>query len=194
MNLNLGYWSVCLFHIIMPRRRRSNISQQTRNAIRLRNIANQSTEEERENAREKRRVSMGWLRAFQTEEQREEARETALLAMRNRRALRRDQERRNFRRDASSVGFNLAAFLYDCTINYSSHRFVRIGEMDFVCKHCGALTFDGETSGLCCLNGKEIVLNIRITTCASRTAASFCVVHNFVAWRIYDGWYLGECM
>ena len=53
----------------MLRRRRSNISQQTRNAIRLQNIANQSTEEERQNAREERRVSIGRLRASQTEEQ-----------------------------------------------------------------------------------------------------------------------------
>ena len=55
----------------MPRRRRYNISQQTRNAIRLRNIGNQSTEEERQNAREVRRVRMARLRGFQKEEQRE---------------------------------------------------------------------------------------------------------------------------
>ena len=54
----------------MPRRRRTNISQQNRNTIRLRNIANQSTEEERQNAREERRVIMGRLPTFQTEEQR----------------------------------------------------------------------------------------------------------------------------
>ena len=40
-----------LFHIIMPGRRTSNISHQTRNAIRLRNIVDQSTEE-RQNAHE----------------------------------------------------------------------------------------------------------------------------------------------
>ena len=64
----------------MPRRRKSNTSQQTRNSIRLRNIANQSTEEKGENAREECCVSMGWFRAY-TEEQREEARETSRLAM-----------------------------------------------------------------------------------------------------------------
>jgi len=108
----------------MPRRRRSNISQQTRNAIRLRNIANQSTEEERQNAREERRVSMGRLRASQTEEQREKARETNRLGIRYCRAQDRDQLRNNLRRDASGIDLNRAAFLYDCTIDYSSHPFV----------------------------------------------------------------------
>ena len=70
----------------MPGRRRSNISQQTRNAIsRLQNIVNQSTEE-RQNAHEERRVSMGRLRASQAEEQREKARETNRLGIRYRRA------------------------------------------------------------------------------------------------------------
>ena len=77
---HLGYRSICLFQIIMPRRRNSNISQQTRNTIVFRNIANQYTEEERENAREECRVSMGRVLAH-TEEQREEARETAQWAM-----------------------------------------------------------------------------------------------------------------
>ena len=70
----------------MPRRRRSNISQQTRNAIRLRNILNQSPEEERQNAHEELRVSMGRLRASQAEEQREKVRETNRLGIRYRRA------------------------------------------------------------------------------------------------------------
>jgi len=137
----------------MPGRRRSNISQQTRNAIRLRNIVNQSTEE-RQNAHEERRVSMGRLRASQAEEQREKARETNRLGIRYRRAQGRDQLRNNLRRDASGINLNRAAFVYDFIIDYSSHPFVRIGQMDVVCEHCGALKFAGETPGLCCLNGK----------------------------------------
>ncbi|KAF8795220.1 hypothetical protein HNY73_003093 [Argiope bruennichi] len=39
------------------------------------------------------------------------------------------------------VDLNRAAFLYDCTIDYSSHLFVRIGQMDIVYNHCGALKF-----------------------------------------------------
>ncbi|KAF8791693.1 hypothetical protein HNY73_003386 [Argiope bruennichi] len=116
----------------MPRRRRSNFFLQTCNAIRLRNIANQSTEEERENAREERRISMTRLRAFQTEKQREEARETACLATRNRRARRRDQQRDNLRRDASSVDLNRAAFLYDYTIPH----FIACGHCSGEIVHC----------------------------------------------------------
>ncbi|KAG8256314.1 hypothetical protein J6590_070924 [Homalodisca vitripennis] len=70
----------------MPRPRRPNLSQQSRNARRLRNVVNNSTEEEREIGRQERRVGMARLRASQSQEQREEARETARLAMRNRRA------------------------------------------------------------------------------------------------------------
>lgn len=49
---------------------------------------------------------------------------------------------------------NRAAFLDDCTIDYSLHRLVCIGPMDVVCQLCGALKFAGETPGLCCLSGK----------------------------------------
>ena len=95
----------------MPGRRTSNISQQARNAIRLRNIVDQSTEEERQNAREERRVSMGRLRASQTEEQREKVRETNRLGIRYRRAQDRDQLRNNLLRDASGIDLNRAAFV-----------------------------------------------------------------------------------
>ena len=68
--------------------------------MRLRNIANQSTEEERQNAREERRVSMGRLRVSQTEEQREKTRGMNRLGIRYRRAQLRDQLQNNLRRDA----------------------------------------------------------------------------------------------
>ena len=76
---------------------------------------------------------MGRLRAFQTEEQIEKARETARLAIRFCRARRRDQQLYNPRRDASNVDLNRAPFLYDCTIDYSSHPFACIGQMDVIC-------------------------------------------------------------
>jgi hypothetical protein len=100
---------------------------------------------------------MARLRASQREEQREAVRQTAQLAMRNRRTNRTDQQRDNLRRarrNASSVDFNRVAFQYDCTIDYSSHPLVRIGPMEIVCNHCGALKFAGEMPGLCCLSGK----------------------------------------
>ncbi|CAG5038712.1 unnamed protein product [Parnassius apollo] len=145
----------------MPRPRRSNLSQRSRTAINQRNIASQLSDEERDIAREERRVSMerrrALIRATQTQEEREAARETARLETRNRRAYRTDQQRDNLRRarrNGSSVDLNRAAFLYDCTIDYSLHRLVCIGPMDVVCQHCGTLKFAGETPGLCCLSGK----------------------------------------
>ena len=141
----------------MPRPRRSNLSRQSRNATRIRNIANERTEEEQEIAREQRRVIMARLRASQSQEQSEAARETARLAMRNRRANLRDQQLDNFRRtrrNLSSTDLNRAAFRYDCSTDYCLHTSVRIGPMDVVCEYCGALKFSGETPGLCCLSGK----------------------------------------
>lgn len=137
----------------MPRARRSNLSPRSRNAIRLRNIATQSTADEQQRARENRRVSTARHRASQTQEQRDAVRETARLAMRNHRTNHRDQQRDNFRRPRV-VALNRVAFHYDSTIDYSTHSFVQIGPMEVVCDHCGALKFAGETPGLCCLGGK----------------------------------------
>lgn len=95
------------------------------------------------------------IRAFQTQEQREAARETARLETRNRRAYRTDEQRNNLRsarRHGSSIDLNQAAFLYDCTIDYSLHRLVCIGPMEVVCQHCGTLKFAGETPDLYCLS------------------------------------------
>lgn len=141
----------------MPRPRRSNLSRQTRNARRIRNTANERTAEEQEIAREQRRVSMARLRASQSQEQSEAARETARSTMQNRRANNRGQQIDNLRRrtrDLSSADLNRAAFRYDCSNDYSLHPSVCIGQMDVVCKYCGALKFSGETPGLCCLSGK----------------------------------------
>uniref|UniRef100_A0A0K8VWV8 Helitron helicase-like domain-containing protein n=1 Tax=Bactrocera latifrons TaxID=174628 RepID=A0A0K8VWV8_BACLA len=45
-----------------------------------------------------------------------------------------------------------AAFDYDSSIDYNVHEY--IGMMDVVCTHCEAAKFSGETSGICCANGK----------------------------------------
>ncbi|GBP49808.1 ATP-dependent DNA helicase pif1 [Eumeta japonica] len=82
---------------IMPRRKKSNLSQQSRNAVRLRNNRNQLFAEAQVNVREEQRISIARFRASQTEEQREAARETARLAVRNGRANRTDQHRENLR-------------------------------------------------------------------------------------------------
>jgi len=73
--------------------------------------------------------------------------------MRNRRQQQRNNLR-SARRNASIVDLNRLVFLYDYTIDYSSHPLVCIGQMNVVCGHCGAFKFVGELPGLCCLNGK----------------------------------------
>lgn len=132
-------------YFAMPRPRRSNISKRSRNAMRHRNNETQYTADEREIARELRRVSMGRLRVLQTQEQREAARQTHRLEMRNRRAQQRDNLHRARRNDAI-VDLHRVAFQYDCTFDYSLHPSVQIGRMEVLCDYCGALKFTGETS------------------------------------------------
>lgn len=113
------YTSIPYTLITMPRPRVSDLSQRSRNAVRQQITENQLNEEDREIAREERRVNMAQRRATLTPEERDAARETARLAMRNRRAFLRYQQRfarRNFPR----VDLKLAAFQYDSTMNYSS--------------------------------------------------------------------------
>ena len=61
-----NYFKLVIVHgfflFTMPRPRRSKISSQTRNAIRMRNIMNQSTEEQRQQAREVARLRIRNLR------------------------------------------------------------------------------------------------------------------------------------
>ncbi|KAG8278304.1 hypothetical protein J6590_023752 [Homalodisca vitripennis] len=112
--------------------------------VRIRNIANKTTEEQEvaledgaKNANPQ--VSNARLRSSQSREQRQTARETVRLAMLNRRANLRGQLLDNFRRarrDYSSIDCNGAACRYDCNIEYSSHASVRIGTiMNVVCEH-----------------------------------------------------------
>ncbi|XP_068150779.1 POU domain protein 2 isoform X2 [Drosophila tropicalis] len=91
----------------MPRRRRSNLSQRSRNAIRLRHKAIQLSDEQRQIIREERRVNIkrrrALIRASQTQEQIEAAREAARLETRKRRAYRRDKQRKNLRNARRNV-------------------------------------------------------------------------------------------
>lgn len=66
--------------------RRSNLSTRSRNAVRLRKMRSQYTEEQRENERRKNRLRIARIRASLTDEQREIARKISRLETRNRRA------------------------------------------------------------------------------------------------------------
>ncbi|XP_026467790.1 uncharacterized protein LOC113371378 [Ctenocephalides felis] len=54
----------------------------------------------------------------------------------------------------ASVNLERAAFSYDPEIDYSAHKFVKIGDMSIICQHCKALKYNGESAGLCCAGGK----------------------------------------
>lgn len=79
----------------MTRRKKSNLSPQTRNAKRQRLKRNQYNEEELAINREKRRLSTARLRASLTEEQREVARKMSRMATRNRRARKNTEQNKN---------------------------------------------------------------------------------------------------
>lgn len=82
----------------MTRRKKSNLSPQTRNAKRQRKKRNQYNEEELAIHREKRRLSTARLRASLSDEQREVARKMSRLATRNRRARKnKDQNKNNMK-------------------------------------------------------------------------------------------------
>lgn len=67
-------------------RRRSNLSNRSRNAVRLRKMRNQYTAEQLANERKNNRLRIARLRASLTDEQREVARKISRLDTRNRRA------------------------------------------------------------------------------------------------------------
>ncbi|XP_032584995.1 uncharacterized protein LOC6576313 isoform X1 [Drosophila mojavensis] len=85
-------YSVLLL-IKMPRRRVSNLSRRTRNAIRQRNIASQLSDEEREIMRAKNRVRTQQRRAL----------------------IRRKAAQETAKRNDSSIDLNRTAFRYGCT-------------------------------------------------------------------------------
>lgn len=88
----------------MTRRKKSNLSPQTRNAKRQRKKRNQYNEEELAIHREKRRLSTARLRASLTDEQREVARKMSRLATRNRRARKnKDQNKNNMKTLADAI-------------------------------------------------------------------------------------------
>jgi len=51
------------------------------------------------------------------------------------------------------------AFYYDPSVEYMNFPQLDIWKMDKKCKYCDALTFEGETPGLCCSDGKDKLSN-----------------------------------
>lgn len=55
----------------------------------------------------------------------------------------------------------MEAFKYNNQYDYSLHPDIAIGEMKFKCKYCKALKFKKEAKGICCCNGKIILMPLK---------------------------------
>ncbi|GFW36207.1 uncharacterized protein TNCV_4930691 [Trichonephila clavipes] len=49
--------------------------------------------------------------------------------------------------------FDKAAFEYDETLDYESHKLIKIEAMNEECRLCGALKWKEESAGMCCSRG-----------------------------------------
>ncbi|GFV25725.1 ATP-dependent DNA helicase [Trichonephila clavipes] len=54
--------------------------------------------------------------------------------------------------------FDKAAFEYDETLDYESHKLIKIEAMNKECRFCGALKWKEESAGMCCLGGVATIL------------------------------------
>ncbi|GFX43915.1 uncharacterized protein TNCV_4111941 [Trichonephila clavipes] len=50
--------------------------------------------------------------------------------------------------------FDKAAFEYDETLDYESHKLIKVEAMNKECRICGALKWKEESTGMCCSGGK----------------------------------------
>ena len=64
-------------------------------------------------------------------------------------------------RKSSRVGLNLEGRRYVLTYDYSQDPRVNIGKMDVVCGFCRASKFKHEAPGMCCVNGKVRLPELR---------------------------------
>lgn len=66
------------------------------------------------------------------------------------------QRRQIFNRNTWGI-FENAAIEYDATLEYRSHRLIKIKRMDKECGFCGALKWEEETPGMCCSGGRVAI-------------------------------------
>ncbi|GFY31069.1 uncharacterized protein TNCV_4359761 [Trichonephila clavipes] len=75
-------------------------------------------------------------------------------------AERAQQRRLIFTKNTWGV-FDKAAFEYDETLDYESHKLIKIEAMNKECRFCGALKWKEESASMCCLGGSSHNLNWR---------------------------------
>ena len=150
----------------MPIRKRSRFSdyKQKHNTANKRNKRETETDALREVRLENLRTHATTSRQLETVEQREvrleclrtHAVNILQLETVEHRATRLELLRKNSTVINTKKWQNLinAAFYYEARTNYKNHPCLLIGSMTEICSHCSATKFKGETSGLCCKNGK----------------------------------------
>lgn len=131
----------------MPRASRSHYGRRTRGA-QCQNVYLASQSDEGRMMRlENQRLRIARARSIMAQEGRIVPNRTRTSTANARRNL---QGRQNPR----PLHYELLAFNYDPTIEYSADVSVNFGTMSIVCAHCRALKFKNEPAGLCCATGK----------------------------------------
>ena len=116
-------------------------SRLQRNRLVTREAQNVETQETRNDRLQRNRLATREARNVETQEQ-------CVHRLQEDRA--RHAQRRRVRADMNNFHWENAAFEYDANISYECP----IGEMSFVCEHCGARKWRLEAPGMCYSNGK----------------------------------------
>ncbi|CAH2102540.1 unnamed protein product [Euphydryas editha] len=152
----------------MPRKRKFNISQSSNKArgmkIARRNETSQQADLRRlEQTRTaetleqslNRRQQQTTYKASQRVTETFEAAESRKRAVAERAA----QRRQTFTRNTWRV-FSKAALEYDQTLDYETHKLIKIEAIIIDCRYCGCLKWKEEAAGLCCSGGKVTIPSI----------------------------------
>ncbi|GFW32934.1 uncharacterized protein TNCV_1774991 [Trichonephila clavipes] len=97
-----------------------------------------------------RRLQQATYMASQRDTETIEANESRKRAV----ADRAQQRRLIFTRNTGGI-FDKAAFEYDETLDYESHKLIKIEAMNKECRFCCALKWKEESAGMCCSGGGE---------------------------------------
>ncbi|GFX56445.1 uncharacterized protein TNCV_73911 [Trichonephila clavipes] len=79
-----------------------------------------------------------------------ESRKRAVAESRKRAVAERAQQRRLIFTKKHVGVFDKAAFEYDETLDYESHKLIKIKAMNKECRFCGVLKWEEESTGMCC--------------------------------------------
>ncbi|GFS51127.1 ATP-dependent DNA helicase [Trichonephila clavipes] len=159
-------------------------------------LASQRADKTLEQSQDRRRQHVEYLtsqRAAETPEQSQTRRlqqtnyiasqrdaETVEVAESRRRAVaeRAQQLMSNIKRNTWGL-FDKAAFEYDETYDFESHKLIKIEAMNKECRFCSALKWKEEAAGMCCSGGKVVFPSIDEPVEPLKEFISYQTVHEF---------------